>query len=302
MHRSWDLVSGLIGLGVWLGIIEDLEAEDPLVLTIKRGIYCMQNDEYEKAETILHSALQMAQDLSFEEAQVYVYDILANNYFKKQDYKRAEQLFAAVFNYVLKKGMPPNDESLIEISIKLSHIYSQLGEWDKCQKGFDYCLTEQRQRVTAFETKNSDELNEDEINSLALLGMCHDYYAKHLGSIGRFDTSIDNLKTALDICVKINGETHPQTLVLMNDMSAAYVHKKDYDNALSYQKKVLDGAVRTDDKNLAKYYYNMGSIYLLQMNKELALNSCRKSLVLTRESNDKELEGKARECIAQSNI
>ena len=294
-------MSGLLGLGVWLGIIEDLEVEDPLILTIKRGIYCMQNEEYEKAETILHSALQMAQDLSFEKAQAYVYDILANNYFKKQDYKRAEQLFATVFNYVLQKGMSPNDETLIEISIKLSHIYSQFGELDKCQTGFDFCLTEQSKNVEAFHDKNKDELTEDEINSLALLGMCYDYYGKHLASIGRFDKSLDNYNRALDICIKVNGETHPQTLVLLNDMSATYVLKNDYENALNYEQKALNGAILAEDKNLANYYYNIGSIYLLQMNKELALNSCQRSLSLTRETKDKVLEKKARECIAQSN-
>ena len=73
------------------------------------------------------------------------------------------------------------------------------------------------------------------------------------------------------------------------------------ENALNYEQKALNGAILAEDKNLANYYYNIGSIYLLQMNKELALNSCKRSLALTRETKDKVLEKKARECIAQSN-
>ena len=260
----------------------------------------MQNEDYEKAELILHSALQMAQDLDFESAQTYIYDILANNYLKKKDYKRAEQLFAVVFNHVINKGMEPNDEAIIEMSIKLSHIYSSFGDFEKSKTGFDFCLTEQNKRVQSFYDKSSDELTDGEINSLALLGMCYDYYAQHLSSIGQFDKSIDNYKTALDICLKINGKTHPQTLVLYNDLSATYVHKKDYENALNYLKKAIDGAVRSEDQNLAKYYYNIGSIYLLQFNKELALKSCKESLSLTLNGNDKTLEKKVRQCITQS--
>ncbi|CAG2176759.1 unnamed protein product [Oppiella nova] len=289
----WDIITGLL---LWLGVIE--EPEDPLILTIKRGVYCMNCEEYSKAELILHSALQMSQDMASESAEIYVLDVLANNYFKSGDYKKAEQLFAVVFNRVLGKGMQSNDESIIEMSVKLSHIYSTSGETEKSEIGFDFCLTEQTKRVESFRDKSCDDMSPEEMNSMALLGMCYDYYGKHLSSLGRFDRAIDSLNKAIDICVKINGSTHPQTLVLYNDLSAIYVHKKDYQKAVMYLKKAIDGAVLTEDKNLAKYYLNIGFIHLLRFEKDLALNSCRQSLSLALQtSKDKTIEGMARKCM-----
>ncbi|XP_054157703.1 tetratricopeptide repeat protein 19, mitochondrial-like [Oppia nitens] len=293
---SWNVITGLL---VWLGLMEDNE-EDPLIKIIKNGLRCMHLEEYEKAELILHSGLQMAQDLQHESAEIYIYDVLANNYFMKGDYKRAEPLFAVVFNRLLAKGMPPNDESLVEISIKLSHIYSNLSDFDKSQMGFDFSLSEQYQRVKSFVAKSVDELVSEEINSLALLGMCYDYYAKHLSSIGNFDSAIDTYKKSLDICIKVNGRTHPQTLVLLNDMSATYVHKKDFANAVICLKRAIEGAIETDDENLAKYYLNIGSVYLLQLNKELALKWCQRSLSTTLTSKNKPIEDKARKCLTEA--
>ncbi|CAG2106427.1 unnamed protein product [Medioppia subpectinata] len=305
---SWNIISGLL---VWLGIIE--EPEDPLILTIKRGVYCMQCEEYSKAELILHSALHMSQELAFESAETYVLDVLANNYFKKGDYVRAEQVFKDVFNRVLAKGMAPNEEPIVEMSIKLSHIYSITGDVDKSDIGFDFCLTEQTKRVDGFRHKCCDDMTDEEINSMALMGMCYDYYSKHLSSIGHFDKAIDSLTKAIDICLNINGRTHSQTLVLYNDLSAIYVHKKDYENALVYMKKAIDGAVTTEDKHLAKYYTNLGFVYLQRFEKDLALKWCTESLalILRAKDNDKEtnrdktkdrklLEEKARKCVADS--
>lgn len=297
--RSWDIVSGLL---IWFGLIDDYEnKENPFILTIKRGILCMQREEFDKAEIILHSALKIAQEMDYESAETYIFDLLANNAFQKQDMKTAETLFIEVLKRVMIKGMKPNEEPIIEISIKLATIYSKTGDFSKCDEGFRFCLEEQKKRVEPFINKSSDELNKEEINSLALWGMCLDYYAKHLSSIGRFESAIANYKSALAICQQINGNYHPQTLVLLNDTAATLIHLNDFESALAYLKKAIDGAVRTQSQDLATFYYNIGSLYLQQYNHELARISCRESLNFSLQLKDKILEQKARECLIKAN-
>lgn len=296
--RAWDIISGLL---IWLGFIDDYEnRENPFILTIKRGILCTQRKEFESAEIILHSALKMAQDLDYELAETYIFDLLANNAFQKEDFKTAQKLFIEVLKRIISKGMKPNEEPIIEISIKLATIYSKTEDFTKCEEGFRFCLSEQNKRVEPFIHKSLDQLTKEEINSLALWGMCLDYYAKHLSSIGRFSEALDHYKSALSVCQQINGNTHPQTLVLMNDTAATLIHLNDYENALAYLKKAIDGAIRTDSEDLALFYYNIGSIYLTQCNYDLAQISCRESLNYSLQLKDKVLEKKARECLIKS--
>ncbi len=57
---------------------EEMTDEDKLIYNIKLGILSMQKGDLDKAETILHLALRMAEDIGNFDGVTYVYNVLAN--------------------------------------------------------------------------------------------------------------------------------------------------------------------------------------------------------------------------------
>ena len=84
---------------------EDETPEDKLITTIKRSILCIQREQYDKAEQMLHLALRMAQDLKNRDGITYVYDVMANLAMEREQYKKAEKLFADVLRRLLSDGV-----------------------------------------------------------------------------------------------------------------------------------------------------------------------------------------------------
>lgn len=78
--------------------------EDKLVKTIKRSILCIQREQYDRAEQMLHLALRMAQDIQSKEGITYVYDVMANLAMEREQFKKAEKIFADVMKRLLADG------------------------------------------------------------------------------------------------------------------------------------------------------------------------------------------------------
>ena len=286
---------------LWLGLIEKEQTEvSPLITTIKRGILCMQLKEYDKAEIIFHLALSLAQQQDFEEAEMYIYDMLANNSYEKQDYEKAEKLFIQVLSRYLSMGHNIGEEAVVEISLKLAMIYSKKSKLDKANEGFRFCLDSQKTRIKNLVNQKIENFNEKQINSLALWAMCLDWYAKHLVSIGKFKLAIEYYNQSLDVCIKINGFDHPQTLVLQNDIATVLMFMNEVDKAIDCMKKVIKEAIKIDSEDLGTFYYNLGKIYLMQSNFSQAQFACRESLNFAKQLNDKVLIDMAMDCLNKS--
>lgn len=90
--------------------------DDKLITTIKRSILCIQRQQYDKAEQMLHLALRMAQDLKNRDGITYVYDVMANLAMEREQYKKAEKLFADILRRLLSDGIS-------EVSPKVKHFF-----------------------------------------------------------------------------------------------------------------------------------------------------------------------------------
>ncbi|KAJ6223459.1 hypothetical protein RDWZM_002004 [Blomia tropicalis] len=294
---AWDILTPLL---IYFGVIEDIEkTESPLILSIKRGILAKQRKEYHKADLILHSALKMAQDLSYTDAETYIFDVLADNCFEKKDYKKAQNLYLEVISRLsMKEDFSYDSEELVELSIKLAYCYSQLGQFEAAEKGFQFSIDTQIIRTNKFwndklskviviDTEdNANKLDEIQTNSLALLGMSYDYYSKHL------EQSSDSLRFALAYRLKalqiskvVNGVQHEQTYLLENDVANLYVQMGNYDQAKRHLRNAIDGAKESESEELAVYYLNMASLHYHQNRFDLAKPYCRKSLEFLLNSN-----------------
>lgn len=95
----------------------------------------------------------------------------------------------------------------------------------KAEQGFEFCMENLKSHV------KKDPDNKD---AMLLLGMAFDWYAQMLLSQSRHTEALNYLLQAYDICKKVNGEEHEQTLVLLNDLGTVYCVRKEYDEAIRY--------------------------------------------------------------------
>lgn len=106
----------------WLGLSKDNESpEDKLITTIKRSILCMQRQEYDKAEQMLHLALRMAQDIHSKDGITYVYDVMANLAMEREQFQKAEKLFVDVMKRLLNAGYLENSPKVTRNRLLTNH-------------------------------------------------------------------------------------------------------------------------------------------------------------------------------------
>lgn len=234
----------------------------------------------------------MAQELSDTDAETYIFDVMADNFFEWKSYNKAKDLYLAVISRLqLKKDFSYASEELVELSIKLAYCYSKLGQFDGSEKGFQFSIDTQLARTDKFwnnklstvilaEGKEAEaQLNDEQKNSLALLGMSYDYYSKHLQRwTDHLDFALGYRKKALEISKVINGPDHEQTLVLENDIADLYLQQEKYDKAKEHLRNAIKGAREAESAELPVYYLNMASLHYHQNRSDLAQGYCRKSL------------------------
>ncbi|OTF72462.1 tetratricopeptide repeat protein 19, mitochondrial-like protein [Euroglyphus maynei] len=299
----WDLITTIL---VLLGIEDssDRPKDSPLIMTIKRGILAKQRKQHHYAEMLLHTALKMAQDLSYTDAETYIFDVMADNYFEKGDYSRAIELYLEVLSRLSKREDFTQDcEALIEISIKMAYCYGRLNQTDSAEKGFQFSIDTQLIRTEPFfddrkdELRSIEKLNDDEQrNSLALLGMAYDYYSKHLEKLSSklLDRALIYRSKALKISILVNGNDHQQTLVLENDIADLYARMEKYNQAKRYLRSAIDKAQDMQLIDLLPVFYmNLAAIYCQDNRPDLAKKFCRQTMNIVSEwskessSNDK---------------
>lgn len=288
VHLRWDLITTIL---VLLGIQDssDRPKDSPLIMIIKRGILAKQRKQHHHAEMLLHTALKMAQDLSYTDAETYIFDVMADNYFEKGDYSKAIELYLEVLSRLSKRDDFTYDcEALIEISIKLSYCYGRLNQIDSAEKGFQFSIDTQLIRTDSFFDDRKGELrsieqldNDEQRNSLALLGMAYDYYSKHLEKLSSklLDRALVYRNKALKISLLVNGNDHQQTLILENDIADLYARMAKFDQAKLYLRRAIDKAQDLQLVDLLPVFLmNLAAIYCQDNRPDLAKKFCRQTM------------------------
>lgn len=57
------------------------------------------------------------------------------------------------------EGMKPNDAAMIEISLKLSELYAKLGEIEKAETGYTFCIEHAKANLDNFEKEYSRRIS-----------------------------------------------------------------------------------------------------------------------------------------------
>ncbi|XP_015789814.1 tetratricopeptide repeat protein 19, mitochondrial-like [Tetranychus urticae] len=289
-------ISGLLSLLGW----EDLlSKEDPFILTIKRGILCMQREEFDKAEIILHAALSNAVDMGNSKAIAYIYSLMGNVAFLKGDYEKSEKIYKDLIKRLLEFGIEEDHEAIVEISLKLATIYSKLGKFSKADVGFSHCLSIQKKRANQIENdkKTKNELSDSDINSLALYGMALDFYGKHLLRKQEYDGALKYTLDALAVCEKVNGKNAHQTMILLSDVGTLLNLTNNFDEADEYFKKAIKVGTIIESDHLKTLYYNVGMNDLMRRNWPSAQQNCDASYRFAKKDDDIYIMGMAEDCL-----
>ncbi|KAI1289963.1 Tetratricopeptide repeat protein 19, mitochondrial [Halotydeus destructor] len=252
-----SVISGLL---ISLGLKEDpaLE-EDPLVLLVKKAIIKRGDSEFDEAENILHEALGLARTKENEKAITYIFTTMAQNAVDQYEFMKAIKLYKLVLSRILGADLvTEDDEAVIDISLQLAKCFSEERDYEKADSGFRFALGHQRKRISQIKLDDGHELTEAEKNSLAILGMGLDMWARHRVKKKEYGLALADLKEALAISKRVSGQTDPRTITLTNDVGVVADLHGNVDEALLFFKDAVKLATATDNMNLLVYYLNMG--------------------------------------------
>ncbi|XP_076247079.1 tetratricopeptide repeat domain 19 [Calliopsis andreniformis] len=260
-----------------------------LETTIKRSILLIQKGEFPKAEQMLHIALRQAQILQHYDGITYVYDVMANLAYGLSDFKKAEKLFISVLQRLISKGVAEDDLAVIHISLKIANMYAKMGDTEKAESGFKFCI----QNLQKHLIKDSEN-----VDVLQILGLSLEWYASMLFSQLQYADALNYLTQAYDISLKINGEEHEQTVILLNDLGTTNCMIKKYDQAIEYLSKAIDiGKKLPDLIDIGAVYVNLGNVLIAKGLYREAKKNCVQGMHLATVNNHDESKIEAEKCL-----
>ncbi|XP_011506239.1 PREDICTED: tetratricopeptide repeat protein 19 homolog, mitochondrial, partial [Ceratosolen solmsi marchali] len=242
---------------------------------------------------MLHIALRIAQTEQNQDGITYIYDLMANLAFETEDYDKAQKLFKAVMQRIIMNGAPEDDLRIVTMSLKLAKILEHRGDYLNAENGYQYCLKILQKLI--------DEEKQDD-NVVALWEVNVDWYAHMLLAASRYSEAMKYMEKAYVACVKHNGETHEQSVVLLNDLGLISFMKGNLDDALHYLNKAVEiGEKLPNMDNVSSIHVNLGNVYMKKGLINEAKHSCLKGWKLSKKINNKELLEEANLCLKEVN-
>ncbi|XP_003707054.3 tetratricopeptide repeat domain 19 [Megachile rotundata] len=268
---------------------EEKDDVEELKMTIKRSILLIQKQEFEKAEQMLHVALMQAQTLQHYDGITYVYDVMANLAYDTNNLDKAEKLFVSVLQRLMSKGVPEHDLAIIHISLKIADIYSKRGDLEKAEKGYRFCFD----RLKNHLSENSE--NQD---ALQLLSISLELFGSMLFSQSHYTEALKYFTQAYNICKKINGEEHEETVMLLSNIGSIKFMLQEYDEAIEYlSKAAVLGKKFPDMDYLSSVHINLGNALIIKGLHEEAKKNCKEGKRLAKVKSDNESMIEAEKCL-----
>ncbi|XP_067887177.1 LOW QUALITY PROTEIN: tetratricopeptide repeat protein 19, mitochondrial [Heterodontus francisci] len=242
---------------------EHQNMEDEIILLIKKAKLSAMTGNLEDADHFLHQALNLAQQSHNNQAISYTYIQMANLAFLRGDLLNAEKLFKAAMGFLLGSGTQQDDNAVIEMSLKLCSIYASTEQHSLAVEGYKWCIETLEEKVQSQKTVPEETLSADEKdNTRLLLGMSLDSCARYLVSQKQLELAASLYEKALAICQQVQGETHPQAVVLMNDLATVLDMKGHHDQAYEYVKRASNLAKETSHPDEYVIHSNLAGVLM----------------------------------------
>ncbi|KAI3374817.1 hypothetical protein L3Q82_021044 [Scortum barcoo] len=242
--------------------------EDELILLLKKAKLSVYRGQMQAASGLLHQAVALAHQTHNNKAIIYTYSLMANLAYIQGQLDNAEKLFKAAMSFMLSGGAPYrcDDNAVIEMSLKLATIYAEQNKAELAEHGFRFCMEsleaklQKQQEIPAEQQTEEQETLRKETR--LLLGLCLDSRARYRVSTLHLNQAGQDYQTALNICRQEQGDTHPQTLVLMSDLGTILDLQGRHDEALVLVQQAVDVSRSTGHPDQHVLLGNMAGILL----------------------------------------
>lgn len=273
----------------------DRDFEANLKDVLKMGILSMKNGDNDKAEKLFHIGLRMATDMQHQNGITYVLDLMANLALQAKDYPKAEQLFVSVMQRLIRlKGVSETDDAIVEMALKMASIHALMGQHEKAEMGYAFCVDTQRSKLMAEEAKD---------DTTALYGMCCDAFGQYLLERGRVKVARVHFEAGLEASARVYGEGSEQWLAMANGLATCYSMSGRTAEADALFEKIVILARELPSNRLAAYLVNSGLHHLHIAAVGTAGRLCQEALALVRrngageEETDQEVRQQSVNCL-----
>lgn len=207
-------------------------------------------------------------------------------------FSQAEKLFKAAMSFMLAGGTPQDDNAVIEMSLKLATIYAEQNKAELAEHGFRFCmeslevkLEKHKELLGEKPTEEQEALRKE---TRLLLGLCLDSRARYRASTLHLKQAGQDYQDALNICCQEQGETHPQTIVLMSDLATILDLQGHHDDALALVRRAVELSRSAGHPDLHVLLGNMAGILLHTGRLDDSLRFYQEALGLARQAGDQE--------------
>ncbi|XP_016945390.3 tetratricopeptide repeat protein 19 homolog, mitochondrial isoform X1 [Drosophila suzukii] len=263
--------------------------EDKLVKTIKRSILCIQREQYDKAEQMLHLALRMAQDIQSKDGITYVFDLMANLAMEREQFKKAEKIFTDVMKRLFADGHTEESPKILHISSKIAHMSQLQGDLEKSFQGFTWTL----QQLAKLLEKMPDDKD-----ILELYGLTKNWFGQLLMKQGKYLEAKNLFKEAFDTLIDVYGAVNDASVTILNNISVAYVNLEKYPEARETLEQAMELAKELKDATQEGILQaNLGLVYLREGLMSQAENACRLAWKLGKQHQNPDAVEQAEYCL-----
>ncbi|XP_031418750.1 tetratricopeptide repeat protein 19, mitochondrial isoform X2 [Clupea harengus] len=275
---------------------EAQKAEDEIILLLKKAKLSMMRDELDAASGFLHQAIRLAHQTHNTQAIIYTYSLMANLAFVQGQLTNAEKLFKAAMSFMLSGGTPQDHNAVIEMSLKLASIYASQNKNELAEHGFQFCTESLEGKIAKHKELPLEELSDEERkDTRLLLGLCLDARARYLAVSHRLAEATTDYRRALQICSEEQGESHPQTLVLMSDLATILDLQGKHEEALGHINRAMQLGKDAGHPDQHVLQSNMAAILMHQGQFEEASRLFHEALALAQAMGDREAEEQIQE-------
>ncbi|XP_031136842.1 tetratricopeptide repeat protein 19, mitochondrial isoform X2 [Sander lucioperca] len=265
--------------------------EDDIILLLKKAKLSVYRGQLQAASGFLHQAVALAHQTHNTQAIIYTYSLMANLAYVQGQLDSAEKLFKAAMSFLLSGGTPQDDNAVIEMSLKLATIYAEQNKTELAEQGFSFCLESLEAKLNQKETAAEELTEEQEAlrkETRLLLGLCLDSRARYQASSLHLEQAGRDYQKALDICRSEQGDTHPQTLVLMSDLATILDLQGRHDDALALIQQAVDLSRSAGHPDQHVLLGNMAGILLHTGRVQDSVQLYHEALSLAQQAGDQE--------------
>uniref|UniRef100_A0A8C6NFD6 Uncharacterized protein n=1 Tax=Melopsittacus undulatus TaxID=13146 RepID=A0A8C6NFD6_MELUD len=203
--------------------------------------------ELGEADKLLHEALRLSHQSDNRKAITYTYSMVRLG-------RLAEKLYKASMSYLLSGDTK-------EVSLLCSVV--ALCRHKLALAGYEFCILTLEEKIAKQKDLPEDVLPaEEKANTRLLLGMSLDSYARYLLNINQLPAAQKMYEKALEISKDVQGETHAQTVVLMSDLATVLDAQGHHDEAYSYVKRAAELAKETQHPEEHMVLSNLAAILM----------------------------------------